>query len=131
MRKKRKVKVYTVTPHPYPCEITIIVGETLRDAGVKMNKLSPHEPVDLARVGEASAMCCDRRDKKGDQVVYLLFTYKATPNKVAHETVHAVNFIYTHKGVKWDLDNDEPHAYFLGMIVGTIHHFLDNARKTN
>ena len=36
---------------------------------------------------------------------------------LAHECVHAANFVLSRVGVKADFDNDEPQAYYIGLIM--------------
>lgn len=39
---------------------------------------------------------------------------------ISHESLHAVNWIFQHCGVKYSLTNDEPQCYLLGWIVQRI-----------
>lgn len=43
---------------------------------------------------------------------------------LAHEALHAVNLILDNRGVKFDVDNDEPYAYYLSYIVEQFYDFL-------
>lgn len=45
---------------------------------------------------------------------------------IAHEAIHACNFIYENIGAKLDIQNDEHQAYITGWIVEEIEKFLAN-----
>lgn len=48
----------------------------------------------------------------------LIWTEKKTAHDVlAHECLHAVNWVLERAGVKLDPRNDEPQTYFLGNLV--------------
>lgn len=120
-KKKRKLITYTFAAHPYPSDVCIIVGETREAAVAKFRKLSGET---MKLNDNAAATTVSLRDPKTKKhVVFIILTYDAAKcHIIAHEAVHAVNFIYDEMGVEWDLENDEPHAYFLGQIVLTIDH---------
>lgn len=40
---------------------------------------------------------------------------------IAHEAYHIANFLCTHRGIKEDLENDEPAAYLIEWIVDRIY----------
>lgn len=70
-------------------------------------------------------------DKRKAMCVYLIFgpkfkfgDRKLTPGLIAHESLHAANFILDYVGVKADYDNDEPQAYLLEWIVNQSTEFL-------
>ncbi|KAA9333404.1 hypothetical protein F0P96_10570 [Hymenobacter busanensis] len=48
----------------------------------------------------------------------------ATPETVAHEALHLSHYIMRSRGIKPDLNNDEPHAYLLGWLVRQMHYAL-------
>lgn len=115
--------------HPYPSTLILVVGDTLEDSRVKMGKLTKGREPSQDVLSLAGAACCERIDPKtGAQDIYLLFPRRTKASIIAHECVHAVNFVYAAKGVQWDFVNDEPHAYFLGLLVGTVTEFIRNAR---
>jgi len=55
----------------------------------------------------------------------MLFNKDVTPSIVAHEAVHAVNFIFRDRDIELDVINDEPQAYLLGWIVKQCHNYLN------
>lgn len=69
-------------------------------------------------------------EKTGDQIGRTIRTYygnvpciliwvknKRNYAAIAHECLHAVNFVFDHVGVKPSYRNDEPQAYFLSELV--------------
>lgn len=111
--------------HPYPSTLILCVGDTLEDARLKMDKLTKGRAPSMESLSLAGAACCERTDpKSGAQGIYLLFPRRTKASIIAHECVHAVNFVYAARGVQWDFVNDEPHAYFLGLLVGTVTQFI-------
>ena len=40
---------------------------------------------------------------------------------ISHEALHATNTIFKNKGIRLDMDNDEPQAYFLGWLVKEVY----------
>ncbi len=53
---------------------------------------------------------------------------KVTRGVVAHEAVHAANFILEDRGVIADFVNDEPQAYLMGWIVDQIYKTFDKVK---
>jgi hypothetical protein len=47
-----------------------------------------------------------------------------TPGIITHEALHLTNFILNERGVLFDYENDEPHAYLLEWIIDEIFKFL-------
>ena len=68
---------------------------------------------------------CAITDSRGSHLL-VVFNMKYIKNEVilvetiAHEAVHLTNFLFIRKGVKPDVDNDEPQAYLLGWFAGEI-----------
>lgn len=50
-------------------------------------------------------------------------------NTLAHETVHAVNFLFAKKGINLDIQNDEPQAYLTGFIFSRVYDEVQKYRK--
>ena len=59
---------------------------------------------------------------------YVVFN-SFSPSLIVHESVHVVNFIYQHVGMKLDIINDEPQAYLTGWVFNEIHKFLEQCQK--
>lgn len=49
---------------------------------------------------------------------------RITNGTIAHEALHATNFILKNRGVIEDFNNDEPQAYLLEWIVHQVHQFV-------
>lgn len=58
-----------------------------------------------------------------DEIV-VVFKGEASPSIIAHEAVHIVNHVFKDRGVKLDVENDEPYAYFIGWVVIQTTRFL-------
>lgn len=52
--------------------------------------------------------------------VLVLIRPKTNINTVVHESLHIVNNIFQHCGIKYSLTNDEPQCYLLGWVVDQI-----------
>ncbi len=39
---------------------------------------------------------------------------------IAHEALHAVNWMFAHCGIQYSLKNDEPQCYILGWVVDKV-----------
>ncbi len=48
---------------------------------------------------------------------FLIWSRKRDASVVAHESVHAVNWMLAERGYRFDPDNDEPQAYLVGALV--------------
>lgn len=44
-----------------------------------------------------------------------------TPQIIAHESFHLMNWLFADRGIKYENGNDEHAAYFLGWIVMKVH----------
>jgi len=51
---------------------------------------------------------------------------KLTHGVIAHEAAHVANLIFEYRGIKPDLDNDEPYCYLLEGLVNEVYKFLKN-----
>lgn len=58
-------------------------------------------------------LCLDGRD--GSR--FLVWTKKRDASIIAHECVHAANWMLAERGYKFDPHNDEPMAYLVGALV--------------
>ncbi len=75
--------------------------------------------------------CCFRDHKKNGYSTYVIaFESECNARQIAHEALHEVALIYEDRGIKLDIENDEPQCYLLGWIVGECHKYLkiDNSR---
>lgn len=51
---------------------------------------------------------------------------KISQRVIAHECVHIVNYIFKEKGIKLDLNNDEPQAYLMDWVFNEVNKTLTN-----
>jgi hypothetical protein len=69
---------------------------------------------------------CAQADSRRNHIL-VVFNMKNIKNEIdlietiAHESVHLTNFLFLRKGIKLNLNNDEPQAYLLGWITGEIY----------
>jgi hypothetical protein len=61
-----------------------------------------------------------RKSYKGAGKYVMLLNKGATPDVVAHESLHIANFILFDRGIEGDFKNDEAQAYLLTWIVAQI-----------
>lgn len=85
----------------------------------------------MSEVAEKYKLKCGRfeavvwRDEKKDYLkLFVAFGKKIEADVIAHETVHLVNHVFIHTGIKIDEYNDEAQAYLTGWFVKTITKFL-------
>ena len=59
--------------------------------------------------------------KKGNNIYLILnlkdFSEEDIYDVLAHECVHAKNYVFSAAGIKPDVDNDEPEAYLVGWFM--------------
>jgi hypothetical protein len=71
-----------------------------------------------------AATCYTNNTKDGCLRIVMAFTERTTPEIIAHESFHALNYLFEHDGIKHDLINDEQGAFILGWIVKQCHKHL-------
>lgn len=59
-------------------------------------------------------------DGDGKFRILIILKPNSTVSYISHEALHAVNWIFSHCGIKYSLTNDEPQCYLLGWIVQKI-----------
>lgn len=69
------------------------------------------------------AFCTAQPTKKGLTQYFLIFSKKPTHSVIAHEAIHATNWIMSDRKIVPDLINDEPQAYLLGWIVKQVYKY--------
>lgn len=65
---------------------------------------------------------------KNKQIHLLFDKNKVTPGIIAHESKHALNYVFEYIGQRLDVNNDEAECYFLSWIVNRVH---ESCRKFN
>ena len=69
-------------------------------------------------------------DYRKQNAVFVVFNFKHSNSKitygaVAHESLHALNFIYKSRDVGLDVENDEHSAYLIDWISETLHSLIN------
>lgn len=77
----------------------------------------------LSSVGKYEAVVW-RDETKKYLKLNVAFANKTTADVIAHETVHLVNHVFIHTGIKLEPYNDEAQAYLTGWFVKKITKFL-------
>lgn len=79
---------------------------------------------------------CQRKDYKDieenkfyDNCFLIFNSTKIGVGEVVHECLHAMNYLYEDRGIKYDLDNDEYSCYLLQYIVQEVSNFLNDKSK--
>jgi len=106
--KTKKIPLYTG-------KLTIIQTEkeeTLSDVAKVLN-------IDFDVSNYDGMACIDKHN------YIVAFIDKTTPSIIAHESIHAVGFIFQEHNIRMDANNDEPIAYLLEWIVRECHRFLN------
>ncbi len=60
---------------------------------------------------------------------FIVLMENTTPSIIAHECLHFTNEVFYGCGIRIDIDNDEPQAYFLGWAVKQCHSVIDNLKR--
>ena len=69
---------------------------------------------------KASAMTYQFYMPDGRFRVLIVLKPRSSVDFIAHESLHVVNWVFKHCGVRYSLDNDEPQCYLLGWVVKKI-----------
>jgi hypothetical protein len=119
--REGRFKYHTVEIPIYYGRVHILVGHDLaalsRAAGVGdqgFNGLSLAQYQAYSFTGE----------KETTRGYFALFRPDASAGLLAHEAVHLVNKIFADRGVKLDIENDEPQAYLMGWLVNQMNYAL-------
>lgn len=119
--KQNRYKYHYQEVPLYRGGLHVCIGHNLNDvqeaAGFPLNPDKANQP-------EEFGAACFEADQDGSYGVFMLFRPDASPGFVAHEAVHAANYIMAHKGLRADLNNDEPQAYLTEWVVDQVHHAL-------
>lgn len=68
-------------------------------------------------------------DNRGRYRIIIFIRPQSPPGEIAHECKHAVNLIFSSKGVKLSLCNDEHECYYLERIIDFAHRAISEYRK--
>lgn len=102
----------------YSTKYWIVISEKMASSYkfyADLNKMSSDTPTEGAR-----AMACESMASDVRQHVFILLTDKVTAAQAAHECIHAKNYVFKYHGVKLDLENDEPEAYYIHYLMNKV-----------
>ncbi|SED10958.1 hypothetical protein SAMN04489761_4303 [Tenacibaculum sp. MAR_2009_124] len=100
-----------------------------------IGKINERHKLDAKREPFASAYENYKKLDDGSTQTYYLIVCNSktkldfTVGSVAHECFHITNFIFENRGIKADLNNDEPQAYLLEYLMDIAYGFYF-AKKT-
>ena len=108
----------------YPRQVWIAAGGTREDLAKRFTD-DDGDPMyvvpEKIKSSEALAFSVyDARHQRCGSLVWFHDITRITLRNVAHESVHAANFIFSDLGIRIDVDNDEPQAYLVGFIADCI-----------
>ena len=80
-------------------------------------------------VSKTAGAYCFEKTIKGRSAIFIIinrkwFLKEDLAGTIAHEVVHAVNYLFLQKGIMPDRYNDETQAYLTGWIVRECHRFF-------
>lgn len=105
-------------------ELVIIFDKDWDEINKKYSHLWPEE---MDKTAEA---CVFPVVKKNGCTQFVAAFVTIPSNKVLiHETVHLVNELFGARGIKLDLENDEPQAYLTGWFFEELEKFRDKIKK--
>jgi hypothetical protein len=90
--------------------------EFAKDLGVAAKKIK--DVADVAGDVDSTAAAVTLSD--GDMTSYIFIKPGSTYGTIAHEALHAVNYMMKKLGINGDENNDENTAYHLGFVVNHI-----------
>lgn len=123
----------------YPYNLYVCAEPNPKKVMDKINDLGfsvlPKERAEL--FAEHDNAACTIRLYDADHFVSVLMYFRRLPTRnpteighVAHECLHATNFIFMEAGVKTDPDNDEHQAYFLDYLIEKVLVYFWDYRET-
>lgn len=119
----KKVRIPT-----YGGRLWIIINPSIKHAIDKLEDITS-ESIHMKDQRGYEAYAYSGLDEKHRHRVMLFLKPNAKPGEIAHECKHAVNVIFSYRGVRLSLTNDEPECYFLDWMVTTAHKAIDGYRK--
>lgn len=127
MRMKGDVSYWGI--HPYDFTLVIVLGDTIEACKAEYTKITGNSINDVLE--PSAALCTYDYNAKSGSHIFILIPKKTTKrhDTIAHECLHAVNFVFAARGVKWDYDNDEPATYLLSYITRCVYSAITDAKK--
>lgn len=115
-RKKSKSIRKDVDVNPYHIRLVIIISGDPQFECAKLNQ--QYKGLEFKWEDTASAMTHGVHNGH----IFVVFNSKDKKDigNIAHESVHIVNLVMAHSGVKYQVDNDEPFAYLTSWVADQI-----------
>lgn len=126
MATKKSPRYKLVTVPLYDKPVHVVEGSTMADAATEARRRWPDLEVSTKDVEQAYGFCTTSATH--DPVI--LLPVGASPGCVAHECLHAANFVLQNVGIKANTDNDEQVSYVLQFIVDAVAPWLTSRRRT-
>jgi hypothetical protein len=120
MPKHKPYKIYTYKIPTFYVTMKIMVADKM--ASMLSDKIFELDENRDSYAKTAAALCLTYKD---DIYLCLPTEGKFATEFMFHEIIHAKNFIYSKRGVKLDVDNDENEAY----LVQYIYSKCEDAKK--
>lgn len=118
VKNTKKASAMSWLDWTFGVKIHVIIGENIQESLKYLNEVVGLTP-EISIPDSADAVCIDFQHKGAYNVVMILHDGNSF-GTIAHEALHAVNYIYKHYGVRADERNDEHAAYFLGRLVDSV-----------
>lgn len=124
--KIKKLRIPT-----YGGSLWVIISPSIKDAIERVEDMTSEQIRHKIHNGGYLGYMYSGVDERSKHRVMIFLKPNATHGEVAHECKHAVNIIFSYRGVKLSLTNDEPECYFLDWMVTAVHRALDGYRKVS
>lgn len=111
MLKKKKIKIPI-----YFGNLIVILTDDLNNIGYKGV---------IPDMSDCYAYCFKENSNGFTDYYIVLDIENVKPSIIAHEALHCVGEIFEDRGIKMDINNDEPQCYLLGWVVKQCHEFLN------
>lgn len=112
-----EAKTTKISLDTFGCSINVVITDTpnkyLENIGL------PHG--DFSNTGGMTIYA-----KEDLENYYIIFPSEIAFEAIVHESVHCINKIFLHRGVRMDFDNDESYAYHVSWLADKIFCFLDD-----
>ena len=125
MQKKPYSKVKSIQIPLYGGRLVMIFS----NCSEKIKKTIPNWDKETDEI-YGSAWYINYKDRQGFAMILNFDSDRAkiTHGTIAHEAVHLAHYIADERGIKLDLNNDEPITYLVGWIVDEVYDFI---KKSN
>lgn len=121
--KIKKLKIPT-----YGGRLWVIISPSIKHAIDEVEDLT-NDSIHMKDKRAYSAYTYSNLDEKERHRIMMFFKPNATPGEIAHECKHVVNVIFSYRGIKLSLSNDEPECYLLDWMVTAVHRALVDYKK--